>query len=57
VDRLAGVGIQVAGRLVGEDHIGPQHQSAGHCDALLFSTGKFTGPVMDAGAEADLAKK
>ena len=38
VDRLAGMCIEVARRLVGKDHIGPQHQCPGNGDALLLSS-------------------
>ena len=47
----AGAGVQVAGRLVGEDHLRPAHQRprAGH--ALLLAAGELAGPVLEPLAE------
>jgi hypothetical protein len=38
VDRFTGMGIEVARRLVGKDHIRPKHQCPGYGDALLLSS-------------------
>ena len=38
VDRFTGMGIEVTRRLVGKDHIGPQHQCPRYGDALLLSS-------------------
>ena len=36
VDRLTGMGVEVARRFIGKDDVGPQHQRTGDCNALLF---------------------
>mgnify|MGYP001593277421 CR=1 FL=1 len=38
---IAGVGVEVAGGLIGEDHIGTLNEGAGYRHALLFSAGEF----------------
>ena len=40
-DLLGGVRVQVAGRLVGEQHGGPVHERARHRDALLLAAGEL----------------
>ena len=60
-DRLAeqfedvggGLGVQRAGRLVGEDHRGPRDQGAGDGDALLLAAGQFARAALVLAAEAD----
>ena len=37
----AGAGVEVAGRLVGEDHLGPRHQRPGQRDPLLLAAGQL----------------
>src|ERR1700683_4934024 len=41
-DTLAGSGIKVTGRLVGEEHRGCGHKRAGQCDSLLLASGELT---------------
>ena len=56
VDRLAqqredvpaGARVERAGRLVGEDHLGPRDQRAGDGDALLLAARELAGLVLDA---------
>jgi hypothetical protein len=48
-DLDAGLGVQVAGRLVGQDHRRPVDQRAGDGDALLLAAGEFVGLVVDGG--------
>ena len=45
-DLLAGVEVEVAGRLVGEDDGGVVGEGAGDGDALLLSAGKLVGAVV-----------
>ena len=40
-------GVEVAGRLVGEDDLGPRHECAGAGDALLLPAGELVGPVAE----------
>ena len=48
-----GLGVEVAGRLVGEDHGGARDQRAGDGDALLLAARQLRRPVREAVAEAD----
>ena len=50
---LGGVRVQVAGRLVGEQHGGPVHERARHGDALLLAAGELRRPVRQPVAQAD----
>ena len=52
-DAVAGGGIEIAGRLVGEDQAGVRGDGAGDGDALLFAAGKLGGIMRDAVAKAD----
>ncbi len=56
-DLLAGVGVQRAGRLVGQDDIRPVDQGAGDGDALLLAAGEFVGAVVGAVAQADALQR
>ena len=47
-DRLAGVGVEVAGRLVGEQQRRPRHERARQCHALLFAAGQLARVVAEA---------
>ena len=53
-DFLAGAGIEVAGRLVGEEHPRPVDQRSGDGHALLLAAGKLRRLVVDAVRQADL---
>ena len=46
-------GVEVAGRLVGEDDLGPAHERARDRDALLLTAGQLRRPVREAIAQAD----
>ena len=48
-----GLGVEVAGRLVGEHHGGARDQRAGDGDALLLAARQLRRPVREAVAEAD----
>ena len=48
-DRFAVLGIQVSGRLVGEEDAWTAGQGAGDCNALLLAPGKLAGQVLHAG--------
>ncbi len=48
-----GLGVQVAGRLVGEHDSGLVHERPGHRDPLLLATGELGGAVRAAVAETD----
>src|SRR3954453_22311375 len=50
---LGGVRVQVAGRLVGEQHGRPVHERAGDGDALLLAAGELGRPVRQAVAQPD----
>src|SRR6202023_968605 len=50
-------GVEVAGRLVGEDQVRIGDQRAGDGDALLLSSGELHGPVVDAVAKANLVER
>ena len=52
-DLLAGLGVEVAGGLVGEDDGGTVDQRAGDGDALALAAGELVGLVHHAGAEVD----
>ena len=54
-DLQAGLGVQVAGGLVGEDDGGLVDQSPSDGDALPLAAGEFVGLVVHAGLEADFA--
>jgi hypothetical protein len=56
-DRTGGIGIEVAGRLVGEKDPGPVNEGPGQGDPLLFAPGKLERVVIEPVAEADLAQK
>ena len=49
----ARAGVEVAGRLVAEDDLGPGGQRAGDGDALLLAAGELGGPVLEPVGEAD----
>ena len=40
---MGGAGVEVAGRLVGQDNFGAVHDGAGDGDALLLAAGKLGG--------------
>src|SRR5262245_306592 len=50
---LGGVRVQIAGRLVGEQHGRPVHERAGDGDALLLAAGELRRPVRQAVAQPD----
>ena len=52
-DVAAGARVERAGRLVGEDDLGPGDERAGDRDALLLAAGELGGPVAQAVAEPD----
>ena len=52
-DLGAGPGVEVAGRLVGEDHVGPGVERAGDGDALLLAAGQLARAVAQPIGEAD----
>ncbi len=54
IDHIAGLGVQVAGRLVGKQEGGVAHQRPGQHHALLLAAGEFSRPVRGARAQADL---
>ena len=48
------LGVEVAGRLVGEDQLGVADQGAGDGDALLLAARELARPVLGAVGDADL---
>ena len=56
-DDAAVGGVEVAGRFVGEEDGGLDHEGASEGDALLFAAGELDGVVGGAVEEADLAEK
>ena len=52
-DLVAGLGVEIAGRFVGEDDGGLVDQSAGDGHALALSAGEFVGLVVHAVGQAD----
>ena len=52
-DRVAGFGIEIAGRFVGKNDVRIIRQGAGDRDPLLFAAGKFRREMIQAVAEAD----
>ena len=50
-----GVGVQVAGRLVGEDELGPGDERAGAGDALLLAARQLGGAMVQAVGDAELS--
>ena len=57
VHRVAGLGVEVAGGLVGEEELGREDQGAGEGDALLLAAGELAGAVGDAVAQGDLVEQ
>ena len=53
-DFRAGLGVEIAGRFVGQQDGGFVHQRPRHGDALALAAGKFVGFVMHAVGQADL---
>ena len=51
-DLLAGGAVEIAGRLVGQQELGPTHEGAGDGDALLLAARELRGVVADAMARA-----
>src|SRR4030095_14839019 len=56
-DSLAGFGIEVARRFIGEDDAGIIDDRAGERDALLLATGKFRGKMLETLAESDAPQR
>jgi hypothetical protein len=56
-DTLAGSGIEVAGRLVGEEHRRRSHKRAGKCDSLLFPSGELPWVVALARRKTDAVER
>ena len=54
VDLIAGLGIELAGRFVGENQKRPFHQGASDGHPLLLTAGELVGVVLQAIAQADL---
>ena len=52
-DLMAGLAVQIAGRLVGQQQVGRRSEGAGERGALLLAAGELTGVVGQAVAEAD----
>ena len=52
-DSAARLGVEIAGRLVGEKNLGPIDKSAGQRDALLFAAGKLGRIMIDALGQPD----
>src|SRR5262249_45873227 len=52
-DLVPGVLVQVAGRLVGQQHVRVLDQGTGDGDALLLAAGQLAGQVLGTVAEAD----
>ena len=55
-DLRAGLAVEIAGRLVGEQHGGPRRDGARERDALLLAAGELARIVIDTRAEADGTK-
>jgi hypothetical protein len=55
-DPLAGCGVQISGWLVGEQHSGSGHESAGECHPLLLTAGQLTRIVPGSLGKAHLTK-
>ena len=56
-DALPGVGIQIAGRLVREQHGGMRHEGAGDGHALLFAAGQLLRVVRGARRQPHLFER
>ena len=57
VNLVAGLRVELAGRLVGEDQDRPLHQGAGDRHPLLFAAGKLVRAVVEPLAQADLRQQ
>ena len=57
VDLVAGLGVELAGRLVGQDQERVLHQGPGDGHALLLAAGELVGAVVEAVAQADLREQ
>ena len=55
-DGGARIGIEAAGRLVGEEELGPHHERARERHALLLAAGKVLGIVVQPLRQADAAE-
>ena len=56
-DLDAGAGVEIAGRLVGQDQFRLVDQGAGDGDALLLSAGKLAGMMVAPVAQADFLQR
>jgi hypothetical protein len=56
-DFVGGVGVEIAGRLVGEHARGPRHERAREGRALALAARKLARQVLDARRQADLAER
>ena len=54
---LAGLGIEIPGRLIGEHDLRTMNEGAGKRDALLFPAGKLERIVIETVTEADLGEQ
>src|SRR5262245_23280693 len=57
VHALAGGGVEVAGRLVGEEQPGPAHDRSRHRDALLLAARQLTRAVGEPSAQPDTCEQ
>ena len=55
-DRLAGARVELAGRLVGDQHLRPRGDRASDGDALLLPARQLVGTVLRSSGEADLVQ-
>ena len=56
-DLTAGSGIKVAGRFVGEKHLGLGDEGAGKRHTLLFTAGEMFGQMVGTGAQTYLLQR
>ena len=57
VDVLAGMGIKVSRRFIGQDNVGIDDKGPGNSHTLLLSARKLSGPVMETSAKTDLVQQ
>ena len=55
-NRVAGLGIEIAGRLVGKNNVGIVGQGASNGHALLFAPGKFRRQMMQPVPQPNVGK-
>ena len=57
VHRVAGLGIEITGGLIGQHEHGVHDEGSGQGDSLLFTSGELSWSVIESVAEANLGQQ